>query len=294
MKMDNKIQTLLFSLGICSRDSIEQFYPHARDREDVSVMRCRKSGIIFLSRTDHIKSYYYQDQKGFDYWSAKDRDSAISSTISDNRRRFRQFYDLVRNRKWLDFGTGAGGILELLSPVALEAVAVEPQKEARNMLLGCGYKVYADIGEVPEAEFDTVTLFHVFEHLDEPIETLKKIAHKIKGGGRLIIEVPHANDALISFFKLRDFKSFTFWSEHLILHTRDSLKIFLENAGFKNIHIYGCQRYPFTNHLYWLITGKPKGHLVWKSLRIRVLENIYAKLLSRFNKTDTLIAIAEK
>ena len=77
-------------------------------------------------------------------------------------------------------------------------------------------------------KFDTIFLFHVFEHLLYPDQILKKLKSKLKKDGNLIIEVPHANDILINKLKLKSFLNFTLWSEHLILHTKKSLKCFLE------------------------------------------------------------------
>jgi len=110
----------------------------------------------------------------------------------------------------------------------------------------------------------------------------------------LIVEVPHANDFLISFLNLQAFKEFTFWSEHLILHTRQSLEIFLREAGFKNIRIQGFQRYPLANHLHWLAKGKAGGHKHWHHLQTDELNRAYASMLASLDKTDTLIAVAEK
>ncbi len=164
----------------------------------------------------------------------------------------------------------------------------------REELIKQGYHVYANIDEVSDDNFDIATLFHVFEHFTQPLETLKKIVARIKDGGKIIIEVPHANDFLISFLNLESFKAFTFWSEHLILHTRQSLRLFLEHAGLKNISIMGYQRYPLANHLHWLSQEKPGGHLVWNHLKTPELDNAYADMLVRLDQTDTLIAIAEK
>jgi hypothetical protein len=116
----------------------------------------------------------------------------------------------------------------------------------------------------------------------------------LKIGGKIIVEVPHAKDFLIDFLNLETFKAFTFWSEHLILHTRASLETFLQESGFKNIVIKGFQRYPLANHLYWLSQGKPGGHQHWHYLTTKELDKGYADMLASLDKTDTLIAIAEK
>ena len=49
----------------------------------------------------------------------------------------------------------------------------------------------------------------------------------------MIIEVPHARDFLIETFDINSFKDFTFWSEHLILHTKESLVAFAKESGLK-------------------------------------------------------------
>lgn len=294
-RTDNKILALLCDLGICDEDSIDHYYPRVRDRDDVSVMRCRKSGVIFLSRTDHMDMSHYENKESFRYWGPTfDRKQAALSGLEDSQRRAREFQNVICNRRWLDVGTGAGGILDLLRPLASETHAVEPQTAARDELSKCGYIVYASVNDVPGEYFEVVTLFHVFEHLTEPLDTLRTIHAKMVEGGKIIIEVPHANDFLISFLDLDEFKAFTFWSEHLILHTRHSLTTFLQRAGFKDISVVGFQRYPIANHLHWLAKKKPGGHQIWSHLRTQELDSAYYQLLASLDKTDTLIGIAMK
>ncbi|OGE82667.1 MAG: hypothetical protein A2846_03350 [Candidatus Doudnabacteria bacterium RIFCSPHIGHO2_01_FULL_49_9] len=153
--------------------------------------------------------------------------------------------------------------------------------------------MYSSIAEVRDNDFEIVTLFHVMEHLVNPVEELAAIRTKMAKGGKIVIEVPHARDFMISFLENEPFKQFTFWSEHLILHTRESLRIFLETAGFRNITIQGFQRYPLANHLHWLVRGQPSGHEIWRELRTPMLDQAYAGMLDGIDRTDTLIAIAE-
>ena len=68
---------------------------------------------------------------------------------------------------------------------------------------------------------------------------------------------------------MKSFKNFTFWSEHLILHTED-LKIagllskILKIAGFKIVNFEYFQRYNINNHFKWIIENKPNGHNDYK------------------------------
>lgn len=290
----SNLETLLTSLGLITADSVETFYPRVRDRADVKVMRCRRSGVIFLAGALPDGPAHYSAQVGLEYWTAATRADALLGLADDDGRRATQFEGLIRNRKWLDMGTGLGGVLDLLRDQAGEIVAVEPQEEAFRQLQGLGYRAYRDLRDVPDDDFDLVTLFHVFEHLQDPLDALRLVARKLRSGGQVVVEVPHAGDFLISFADLDAFKRFTFWSEHLILHTRESLEVFMRAAGFDTINVEGFQRYPLANHLHWLARGQPGGQHLWPSLRDPDLDHAYAATLARVDATDTLIAIASR
>jgi SAM-dependent methyltransferase len=236
---------------------------------------------------------HYEEIEGLSYWGASERKQANLVYLEDNARRYNQFSRIIANKVWLDVGTGSGGMLDLFNPIARQVIAVEPQRAARMALVESGYAAYRLVPDVPDNNIDVVSLFHVLEHLTEPIQTLEEIRSKMKKGGKIIVEVPHAEDFLISFLALDSFKAATFWSEHLLLHTRSSLTRFLEVAGFTNIRISGFQRYPLANHLFWLARNRPGGHIQWSELRSPELDIAYSSMLNTLNKTDTLIAVAD-
>lgn len=290
--MENAIQKLLCDLNICTEQSIQPFFPRVRDRDDISVLKCQESDVIFLSSAEHMDIAHYQDTDSFDYWRATKRSEAVLACQEDSQRRYEQFKHLISGKKWLDVGTGSGGILDLFKTDQSEITAVEPQKNALQALQKDGYTAYNSIDNVPSQEFDVISLFHVLEHVTNPIETLAKLRKKLSHSGKVIIEVPHARDFLLSKLDLDAFKAFTLWSEHLILHTQESLQAFLREAGFTQINITGFQRYPLSNHLYWLAKGQPGGQKHWSELNSPELNTAYAKMLNQNQATDTLIAIA--
>lgn len=293
--MENKVAATLCDWGVCDKTAIEEFYPRVRDRDDISVLRCGKSGVIFTSTSEHMDISHYSEKHEFPhYWKEDNRERALVDSFADDSRRKDQFLSLISNKAWMDVGTGAGGVLDLLRPFAGSIVAVEPQKRALDSLREQNYEAYSDISEVPSSEFDVITLFHVFEHLTDPLELLKVAHDKLRVGGKIIIEVPHASDFLFAFLDLEAFKKFTFWSEHLVLHKRCSLNAFLDKANFRNTVISGFQRYNLANHLHWLKEKRPGGHINWSMLSTEQLDSAYSNMLQSTDMTDTLIAIAEK
>lgn len=290
--MDNPIFELLCRLGACDAASVESFHQGVRDRDDIDVLRCARSGALFLSRVDHMSMGHYHDKPPTHRFGSAKRQ--IIATNDDTRRRCRQFANVVRGRNWLDVGTGPGAMLDAMGPIAANCAAVEPQAAAAAALREMGYAIYSELDDVPANEYDVVTLFHVFEHLMDPLGMLKALLARMAVGGRLVIEVPHARDLLISFARSEAFCRHTFWSEHLFLHTRETLRVLVAAAGFEVLTVQGVQRYPVANHLHWLAKGSPDGHSVWSMLADERLDGAYADVLARLDLTDTLTLEARK
>lgn len=286
----NKIQDDLVKIGVVDPESVQEFFPRVRDRDDVKVLKCAHSGVIFLSRSDHMNLEHYEDMSDLEYWGKGSRGESLKTTFKDDSRRAEQFADVIKGKYWVDIGTGLGGVLDIAGGNAKKVGAVEPQIHARKCLTELGYDVRSSIGELDDNSVDIITLFHVLEHFIDPIDELRKVYDKLKPGGRVIIEIPHARDFLISFLELDSFKKFTFWSEHLILHTRESIQKLLDFVGFREVVVDGFQRYHFANHLHWLAQNKPGGHIKWGDLSTEALDRAYAEMLIEKDYSDTLIA----
>ena len=291
--MPNTIIETLIELGLSTTDSLRPFHPRVRDRNDIAVLHCARSGVLVLERNDHVSERTYANRDDLQYWGHDDRKVALRETFVDDDRRARLIASFVEARRWLDIGTGLGGILDLAGPRATAVAAVEPQAAARTALCALGYHVLPSLELVPDESFDLVTPFHVYEHIIDPKAFLALARRKLAPGGRIVIEVPHARDALLTQFDCSAFKDLTFWSEHLILHTRESLGRFMAAAGLARVRISGLQRYPLANHLHWLAAGRPGGHIAWDHLSDPDLDRRYELLLASLDMTDTLIAWGE-
>ena len=276
------MESYLKNNGIVN-EKIELFHKGTRDDKDINVLKCTDTGILFLDK--NIQTNY--EKHDLNYWKSFNIKEAREKTHEDDlRRKFLVQNFLKEKSKILDFGCGNGGFLNLLE--GGDKFGIELNNEMLKILEKENFSVKNNIKKFDE-KFDLICMFHVLEHLDNPIEILKDIKSKMEKDSTLIVEVPHANDALIKKYDCEKFKDFTFWSEHLILYTKETLKKVLELSGFKNIKISGEQRYNIFNHLHWLSKGEPGGGKKFELSDTNLIQS-YNNFLKYNDMTDTLIA----
>ena len=286
--MKNPIFEELIKLKLISKLNLMTLSNKTRDKK-IKVIKDLKTKIIFLEKFIRDKKYYENDRK----MNEKDLIKYISQCKNDDKRRYQQFKNVLKQKKILDFGCEFGGFLKNITN-SKKLFGLEVNKNCIKYIKKNIKKINViDDLEKNRTKFDVITMFHVLEHIPYQTETLKVLKSKLNNNGKIIIEVPHAEDFLILQEELKEFKNFTFWSEHLILHTYKSLKSILLKSGFKNINIQYYQRYNFSNHLGWFLKRKPGGHNFYKEIVSDKLNLSYSENLKKLGQTDTLIAIAE-
>jgi 2-polyprenyl-3-methyl-5-hydroxy-6-metoxy-1,4-benzoquinol methylase len=258
-----------------------------RDNQDLDVLECQSCGLVFLSSFQHILEGFYENSQMHDGKVAIE--DWVHQTAEDDERRFRMFRSIITNKSILDFGCGNGGFLRRINQVAALAVGVEPERRLQTSFQKEQLNVYSNINEVNQS-FDIITLFHVLEHIPDPEKLLKQLVNKLNAAGSIIIEVPNADDALLTLYQSSPFSHFTYWSCHLFLFNRNTLALLAKKAGLKTNYIKQLQRYPLSNHLHWLAKSAPDGHILWSFLDSQELHGAYEKQLSSIGVCDTLLA----
>lgn len=275
---------------LCNSDNSKDVSGTVRDRPEIGIRKCSDCGLVFLDSQDHISEHFYQAEYTEENHPGLDHESFLRESAEDDERRFQQLRSLLSGKRYLDVGCGGGGVLLRCKPICSNAAGVEPQLVWRKALLDKGITVYPDVDTVPDGEFDLISLFHVLEHHPDPRVFLRDIAGKAAKGAQLIIEVPNADDALLSLYQNAAFSEFTYWSAHLFLYTEKTLGRLLDQTGLKSWQIEQYQRYPLANHLRWLAKGEPGGHQSWSFLNSIELDRMYAEKLAESGRCDTLIA----
>ena len=298
-KLTNPIFSELLKLKIINKKRIIKLSDSTRDKK-IPVFKDTKSKVIFLGqyKTNHqyYKAIKYNDKDRILEKKSKKitliktlQGNVKAPIIEDDKRRVVQHNKILKNKKILDFGCGWGGFLKRTTK-AKSLTGVELRKE-------CIFYIKKNIKKIVVSDnlnnlnekYDIITMFHVLEHIPYQVKTLKELKKKLTKNGKIIIEVPSAEDFLL---KLKEFKKFTFRSEHLMLHTENSLRKILEVSGFKKINIKYYQRYNFSNHLGWFIKRMPGGHNSYENISDAKINKEYSDYLIRRKSTDTLIVIA--
>jgi hypothetical protein len=278
------------SCYLCSHSDFSQRPGSVRDDVSLQILECNSCGLVVLSSLHHIQAGHYANS-GMHGDKLPSIEAWLRDSESDDQRRFEMLKAALVNRKVLDFGCGAAGFVLKASGLAAEIVGIEPERRIRDHW-GDRLRIRSSLNEVGNA-FDLITAFHVVEHLPDPRATLKELAMLLGPRGRMVIEVPSSEDALLTLYNNDAFQRFTYWSQHLFLFNAHTLGRLALQAGLRVVSIQQFQRYPLSNHLHWLSRNGPGGHRQWSFLDTLALNEAYANSLAAIGKCDTIIAYLE-
>jgi 2-polyprenyl-3-methyl-5-hydroxy-6-metoxy-1,4-benzoquinol methylase len=278
---------------LCQSNSFLTRKGRVRDFPELKVIECEDCGLVTLDSKDHIGGNFYQNS-GM-HGLIKDElitiEEWLKITEIDDQRRFQMFKPLITNKSLLDFGCGNAGFLKKAKIVSSSVMGIELEKRVIDYYSD-EILIFENIRDL-NIKFDVITSFHVFEHLENPLEILNDLGKLLNPNGKIIIEVPNSDDALLTLFESESFQNFTYWSQHLFLFNSNSLKRLVKKSNLNFCEIIHFQRYPISNHLYWLSKNKPGGHSKWAFLDSTEIRDAYANALSTIGKTDTIIAFIE-
>jgi hypothetical protein len=136
--------------------------------------------------------------------------------------------------------------------------------------------------------YDVICLFHVLEHILEPLDFLAAIRQLMSSRSVLIIEVPSLFDPLLSLYQNKTFANFIFSSQHPYVYAPSSLERLMATNGFQATETICFQRYGLENHLNWLTQAQPGGNPEFQTA-FQDLEPAYRAKLEQTGKTDTVI-----
>lgn len=278
----------------CHGEDVVVLAPQVKDRNEFAVVGCCQCGLgrIDPLPTTGVEEYYgrtYQEEKNPGQDSRTVRAQPIKER--DTERRWRELaHLLVRGTLVLDIGCGSGGFLHVaLARSEASLSAIEPHEAFRTQLLQEGFDVRRSLSDCSDKVYDLIVLFHVLEHVVDPLGLLRTIAPRLKSGGRLVIEVPSMTDALLWAYKIPAFWNFYWQFPHIWYFSPAPLRRILEACGYQAV-ITPVQRYGLRNHLQWLNEEVPGSGDQFSKFIAAEMEEEYCARVKAAGACDTLWA----
>jgi SAM-dependent methyltransferase len=227
--------------GYCGSRSYHQLYPTSDiNGNSYFICRCETCGFAFLAPRPspealalaYDDSYYGQSETKFVPWI----ESMIDYFRQGRSRRIQKYISPPANI--LDIGCGNGRFLGYLINKGYNGYGIErPGRSAERAAAIEELNLSTTpLGKesFPESFFDAVSLWHVFEHLEDPKETLANIEHFLKPGGYLFVSMPNITSLQSRLFKGN-------WlhldpPKHLIFPGPDTFVNELKSRRFELIH----------------------------------------------------------
>lgn len=222
-------------------------HKHLYTIDQGKLITCQNCQLVFyVPRPTHAELADFYNQQSY----RQDYAQGVMSSQDFVTNRYQELKKIVSkyqpnlfdkpSKTFLDVGCGLGDLLQMaiadqwqvngteISPKA----ALQAKANIRDQIL---------VGDIlslnlPEYYFDLITIYHVIEHLIDPIPILKKLKRLLKPEGILFIETPNL-DSLGAKIRGKN------WSnimppEHINYYSSQSLANSLTIAGFDQFKVF--------------------------------------------------------
>ena len=220
---------------------------HFLSQEVFEVLECEQCGLLFTHPRpdpDRIGAYYESDA----YLSHQENKTGLVPTLYEKvkavnlRRKRKLALDVVKHGRLLDIGCGVGDFLRVVKDQGWDVVGIEPSDQAKSIAakrLGFTPLDPSDACNLPEHTFDVITLWHVFEHVDDLHAQMAVFERLLKPGGLLLLALPNYQS-----FDAKHYKdAWAAWDvpRHLNHFNKDFLCRAILDNGYNLIDIHGLK-----------------------------------------------------
>lgn len=212
---------------ICDSSFLEDF-KHGK----VHLYSCKNCKVVF--------NYEFPEQNEIDAYYQNEYKISLNDTYNDERRRYFRFSenislikDMMQYSKppssLLDIGCDKGYYIDEARRYGYNVFGTELSKSANLYTKKLKLDVRQDISDFDQ-KFDNITLWHVLEHIPDPVTFLTNIKSQLNRPGYLYIRVP-AFDSYWSQI-LKDKWDWLQPENHLFHYSLESLEYLLKSIGF--------------------------------------------------------------
>lgn len=216
------------------------------------IKKCRQCSLVFLDPQpgNALLKKHYPSQNYYSYSRSKERDlftimrdylikhyyspNIFSLCISTFIQNIPAMPSYVKHGKILDIGCGDGDTLESLKKLGWETYGLDIDSRAVEIANKNGLNVkrgtFRVLSTYSDNYFDAIRLYHVIEHIDNPLLCLSLICKKLKKEGELLIGTPNIYSPLARFFRSNWYNLDT--PRHLFLFSPQTLGKLLSKYNF--------------------------------------------------------------
>lgn len=194
----------------------------------------------------------------------------------------------------LDIGCSRGLLLSNFLTEGFDIYGIEPRDWiCAKAIKRLGNKVFCGTlreANLPDSEFDAVTMINLIEHLHSPKSTLLEVNRVMKSGALLMIETP---DAECMFTKIMGRRWHAFLeSEHNFFFSKTTITNLLSKTGFKTISIDPAYKLFTLRYLLYQTSWYSK---TLSRFLVKVAESLgLSDRLVKFRQPGEMIVLARK
>ncbi len=286
----------------CTSGDRHLIVPTVWDAPESAVYQCSACKLVFIfpiMSAEEEKSFYEMEFSRYMKQRGGPGENIPEKHFQENRReaarRLRNVEPYLReDMKVLEIGSSTGFMLSALRPHVSSVTGIEPNRLYADYARELEIPTLSDLAEAKSGRYDLILAYYVLEHLRDPVEYLKDLCKLLNPGGRLAVEVPNVDDALVRFYQLESFDRFYWQKAHYYYYSHETLALALERAGFDSPGMIPEHRYDLSNHIHWMLKGEPGGKGKYSHIFNDELDRAYARCLKDHWLCDTVFAVASK
>jgi SAM-dependent methyltransferase len=279
-------------------------------RDEFNYFQCAKCECLQISEfPDNISKYYPEnyysltqnDEVKFHGLRGALRRVSLSSLIFSRNifdRALQKFYSPIslrilkglrvsRNTSILDVGCGSGHkFLYPLAELQFTNIAGCDPFIQQDIHYSNGLKIFkSDIFSM-QGKWDVITYHHVFEHVSNPLDNLKKACELLSDDGICILRIPTVSSYAWKHYGTNWFQLDA--PRHYFLHSIKSIEFLAAKAGLQLYKIdydstykqfADSERYALNEHL-----RQPRQKGIVNFIKRKIRKNKYSRLAKKMNK----------
>ena len=197
---------------LCKSDDLSMFIKSkdfSTSQEDFEVSTCNKCSFLFTNpRPDEkdIGEYY----KSENYLSHTNKKKGLFNILYQTVRNIaiksktNLLISKTNTKSHLDIGCGTGEFLNSCEKKGIKTVGIEPSDIARKKAVEnyqLDVRKNTSLNQFDDNSFDSISMWHVLEHVYDIQETTKSLSKILKEKGYAIIAVPNHKSFDAKFYK---------------------------------------------------------------------------------------------